>query len=204
MARAERGPHRGRRHPPHQPLEGPGDHRPRPLQGHRERDGGPGAGQPHLRPARARGRRGREMQHPDHERRARVPAPSAGAPRQLALLVRPQDGREVGALHHLQALPPHPGPRLLPLLGRLLEVRRAAGAHQLHRRRKQDLVGHPPPRLLQDARVPRLRHPPRAEETVAIAALCQGLVAKLHRLYESTWASASTRARSSWRTSSAR
>ena len=150
--------HRGRGHPSHQPLEGPGDHRPRALRGHRHRDGGPGPREPHLRPARARGHRGPRDADPDHERRARLPAPPAGPVRELALLVRPPHRREVGALHDLQALPAHADPRLLPLLGRVLPVRGPAGAHRLHRRRQEDLVGHPAPRVLQHPRVPHLRH----------------------------------------------
>ena len=65
----------------------------------------------------------RETADPDHERRARLPAPPAGAVRELALLVRPPHRREVGALHDLQALPAHADPRLLPVVGRVLQVR---------------------------------------------------------------------------------
>jgi len=46
-------------------------------------------------------------------------------------------------------------------------------------------VGHPPPSLLQYRRSPRLRHPLRAEETVAIAALIQATAAYLYKLHES-------------------
>ena len=70
-----------------------------------------------------------------------------------------QHGREVGPLHHLQALPAHADPGPLPLLGRLLELRGPARAHQQHRRRQEDLVGRAAPRLLQDPGVPDLRHP---------------------------------------------
>ena len=84
-----RRPHRGRGHASHQPLEGPGDHRPRALRRHRQRDGGPRPRQPDLRPARPRRDRGPRAPDPDHERRARVPAPPAGPVRELPLLVRP-------------------------------------------------------------------------------------------------------------------
>ena len=39
------------------------------------------------------------------------------------------------------------------------EVRGPAGAHRLHRRRQEDLVGRPAPRVLQHPRVPHLRRP---------------------------------------------
>jgi YbdK family carboxylate-amine ligase len=39
------------------------------------------------------------------------------------------------------------------------KLRQPARPHQLHRQRQKDLVGHPPPSLLQHRRSPRLRHP---------------------------------------------
>jgi len=53
----------------------------------------------------------------------------------------------------------------------------ASSSAQLHRQRQKNLVGHPPPSLLQYRRSPRLRHPPPRRRTVAIAALIQATAA---------------------------
>ena len=49
---------------------------------------------------------------------------------------------------------------------------------------REDLVGHPAPRVLQDARVPHLRHPLPGRGDDRHRRLVQALVAKLHGLFE--------------------
>ena len=59
----------------------------------------------------------------------------------------------------------------------------AAGEAALHRRRQEDLVGHPAASDVRHARVPHLRRADASSrETIALAALVQAIVVKLYRL----------------------
>ena len=115
--------------------------------------------EPDLRPARARRHRGSRDQHSPDEPAALLPAASARALDQLAVLARHEHRAEVVPLQGVRQVPAHEHSRHVHELGRLRELRQPADPHQLHRQRQADLVGRPAASVLLDARSPHLRHP---------------------------------------------
>ena len=101
----------------------------------------------------------REVGDPPDEPDALLPAASARAVRQLAVLDRPQDRPEVVPLQGVRQVPAHQHSRHVHELGRLRELRQPAGQDQLHGQRQEDLVGRAAASVLLHRRGPHLRHP---------------------------------------------
>ena len=201
---AERTAPGGRRHASLRAVERSGDlsGRPLPRDCGRPEDGG--ARQPDLRTARAHRRGGSRDRDPTDERRALLPAASAGALREFAVLAGHGDRTALLPLQGVRQVPAHQHPGPLLQLERIRELRQSADSHQLHRQRQEDLVGHPPASLLPHARIPRLRH----ADAAGGEHRDRGAVPGDHRqalpaCTSETRASATTAARSSWRTSGA-
>ncbi len=117
----------------------------RALRADRLRSADGGAGEPHLRPARARRGRGSRDADPDHEPGALLPAAHPGAVRELAVLAGARHRMDVVSLQGVRQVPAHEHPGLLRLVRRvrvrscklLLEDATAI------KDRQADLVGHP-------------------------------------------------------------
>ncbi len=148
---------RGRRHASVLDVDRSGDLAGRTLPAHRRGTAAAGAVAAHLRPARPRRDARPRVDDRHHERGAVLPAAPAGAVDQLAVLDGPRHRAEVVSHDDLPPLPAHGRPRSLRLVERVRELSEPAHRSALHRRRQEDLVGHPAASDVRHAGVPRLR-----------------------------------------------
>ncbi len=98
----------------------------------------------------------RETLDPPDEPDALLPAAPAGALDQLAVLDRHEHRPEVVPLQGVRPVPAHEHPRHVRVSGPIsTDFVNLLVAHQLHRQRQEDLVGHPAASVLRHARDPR-------------------------------------------------
>ena len=138
-------------------VDRPGDLAGRALREHRRGAAAAGALAADLRAARPRRHAGQGRDDRHHERRALFPAAPAGALDQLAVLDGPRHRPEVVPHDDLPALPADGRARSLRLVERVRELPQPADRPPLHRRRQEDLVGHPAASDVRHAGVPRVR-----------------------------------------------